>query len=117
MATTVFYEVRPTYEANCFPFLQGETGRDDSKAVVSMHVWPNPARERINATLKVISPQDYVYADLLSADGVVLESRQWSEVKEGTINTWFQSALLPPGIYRLRIVTPQGVVSTPIVKY
>jgi len=117
LTTTVFYEVRPTYEANCFPFLQGETGRDDNKAVVSMHVWPNPARERINTALKVESPQDYIYADLLSSDGAILQSQQWKDVQAGTIYTWFQSTTLPPGIYRLRIVTQQGVVSSPVVKH
>ena len=117
LATTVFYEVRPTYEANCFPFLQGGNDRSNSETAVSMHVWPNPARERINTALKVESPQEYMYADLLSSDGVILQSQQWKDVQAGTIYTWFQSATLPPGIYRLRIVTPRGVVSNPIVKH
>lgn len=57
-----------------------------------------------------------LYADLLSSDGVILQSQQWKDVQAGTIYTWFQSATLPPGIYRLRIVTPEGVVSNPVVK-
>ncbi len=117
LTTTVFYEVRPTYEANCFPFLQGGNNRSNSETAVSMHVWPNPARERINTALKVESPQEYMYADLLSSDGVILQSQQWKDVQAGTIYTWFQSATLPPGIYRLRIVTPGGVVSNPVVKH
>lgn len=118
MTITEFHEVRPEYAGDCYEyFFRASAGQTAQNTAVSMHVWPNPTRERINTALKVESPQEYMYADLLSSDGVILQSQQWKDVQVGTIYTWFQSATLPPGIYRLRIVTPGGVVSNPIVKH
>jgi len=118
MTTTAFHEVRPEFAGDCYEyFFSTPSGQTAQDAPVSIHLWPNPARERINTALKVESPQEYIYADLLSSDGVILQSQQWKAVQVGTIYTWFQSTTLPPGIYRLRIVTPQGVVSNPVVKH
>jgi len=118
MTITEFHEIRPEYAGDCYEyFFRASAGQTAQNTAVSMHVWPNPARERINTALKVESPQEYMYADLLSSDGAILQSQQWKDVQVGTIYTWFQSTTLPPGIYRLRIVTPHGVVCNPIVKH
>lgn len=112
---TEFFEIASTDGTHCTPWLQEQEGAP-ADLPIEVQVWPNPAGDQFGAKILVKKPQEYIRVDLLSSSGEVFQSRQWKEVPTGPLFNEFNTSALPSGIYRLRVVLPQGVISTPIVK-